>query len=188
MPAASGAPHDLADVVFRVGRAYGMTAGRGIYQGRPRRSGTQQSPRRPGPARSPGMACCGLRLASRHACTASTSSAAGWGTETSTAVPRCVVTSLVRHVRTVQGDRVHRRARGQDRADGQGQALRAGDLGAVGGAVAAGGLAQRAGAYVQVADRHGRPGGRDLGDDGDRAAGASGVTPSRSLTTVHSRP
>ena len=32
MPAASGAPHDLADVVFRVGRAYGMTADRGIYQ------------------------------------------------------------------------------------------------------------------------------------------------------------
>jgi predicted amidohydrolase YtcJ len=27
-----GAPHDLADVVFRVGRAYGMTADRGIYQ------------------------------------------------------------------------------------------------------------------------------------------------------------
>ena len=32
MPAARGAPHDLADVVFRVGRAYGMTADRGIYQ------------------------------------------------------------------------------------------------------------------------------------------------------------
>ncbi len=29
---APGAPHDLADVVFRVGRAYGMTADRGIYQ------------------------------------------------------------------------------------------------------------------------------------------------------------
>ena len=32
MPAAPGAPDDLADVVFRVGRAYGMTADRGIYQ------------------------------------------------------------------------------------------------------------------------------------------------------------
>ncbi len=32
MPAAPGAAHDLADVVFRVGRAYGMTADRGIYQ------------------------------------------------------------------------------------------------------------------------------------------------------------
>ena len=32
MPAAPGAPHDLADAVFRVGRAYGMTADRGIYQ------------------------------------------------------------------------------------------------------------------------------------------------------------
>jgi predicted amidohydrolase YtcJ len=32
MPAAPGAPHDQADVVFRVGRAYGMTADRGIYQ------------------------------------------------------------------------------------------------------------------------------------------------------------
>ena len=31
MPAASGAPHDLADTVFRVGRAYGMTSDR-IYQ------------------------------------------------------------------------------------------------------------------------------------------------------------
>ena len=31
MPAASGAPHDLADV-FRVGRAYGMTSDRSIYQ------------------------------------------------------------------------------------------------------------------------------------------------------------
>ena len=27
-----GAPHDLADVVLRVGRAYGMTADRGVYQ------------------------------------------------------------------------------------------------------------------------------------------------------------
>ena len=32
MPAAPGAPRDLADAVFRVGRAYGMTADRGIYQ------------------------------------------------------------------------------------------------------------------------------------------------------------
>ena len=32
MPAASGAPHDLADTVFRVGRAYGMTSDRSIYQ------------------------------------------------------------------------------------------------------------------------------------------------------------
>ena len=32
MPAAPGAPYDLAEVVFRVGRAYGMTADRGIYQ------------------------------------------------------------------------------------------------------------------------------------------------------------
>ena len=32
MPAAPGAPDDLADAVFRVGRAYGMTADRGIYQ------------------------------------------------------------------------------------------------------------------------------------------------------------
>ena len=29
---APGAPHDLANVAFRVGRAYGMTADRGIYQ------------------------------------------------------------------------------------------------------------------------------------------------------------
>jgi hypothetical protein len=34
----------------------------------------------------------GRHLAACQACTASTSSAAGWGTETSTAVPRCVVT------------------------------------------------------------------------------------------------
>jgi nuclear transport factor 2 (NTF2) superfamily protein len=34
-----------------------------------------------------------LSLAPCQACTASTSSAAGWGTETSTAVPRFVVTS-----------------------------------------------------------------------------------------------
>jgi predicted amidohydrolase YtcJ len=33
MPAAPGAPHDVADVVFRGGRAYGMSADRGIYQG-----------------------------------------------------------------------------------------------------------------------------------------------------------
>ena len=32
MPATPGAPHDMADVVFRVGRVYGMTADRGIYQ------------------------------------------------------------------------------------------------------------------------------------------------------------
>jgi predicted amidohydrolase YtcJ len=32
MPAAPRAPHDLADAVFRVGRAYGMTADRSIYQ------------------------------------------------------------------------------------------------------------------------------------------------------------
>ena len=32
MPAAPGAPHDLADAVFRVGRAYGMTADRSVYQ------------------------------------------------------------------------------------------------------------------------------------------------------------
>lgn len=32
MSAAPGTPHDLAEVVFRVGRAYGMTADRGIYQ------------------------------------------------------------------------------------------------------------------------------------------------------------
>jgi hypothetical protein len=32
MPATPGAPHDLTDVVFRVGRAYGMTADRGIYE------------------------------------------------------------------------------------------------------------------------------------------------------------
>jgi hypothetical protein len=32
MPAAPGASHDLAEVVFRVGRAYGMTADRAIYQ------------------------------------------------------------------------------------------------------------------------------------------------------------
>ena len=32
MPVAPGGPYDLADVVFRVGRAYGMTADRGIYQ------------------------------------------------------------------------------------------------------------------------------------------------------------
>jgi hypothetical protein len=32
MPAAPRAPHALADVVFRVGRTYGMTADCGIYQ------------------------------------------------------------------------------------------------------------------------------------------------------------
>jgi hypothetical protein len=32
MPAAPGAPYDLADAVFRVGRAYGMTADRSVYQ------------------------------------------------------------------------------------------------------------------------------------------------------------
>ena len=32
MPAVPGAAHDLADAVFRVGRAYGMTADRRIYQ------------------------------------------------------------------------------------------------------------------------------------------------------------
>ena len=32
MPAAPRAPQDLADAVFRVGRAYGMTADRSIYQ------------------------------------------------------------------------------------------------------------------------------------------------------------
>jgi hypothetical protein len=32
MPAAPRAPHDLADAVFRVGRAYGMTADRSVYQ------------------------------------------------------------------------------------------------------------------------------------------------------------
>ena len=32
MPGAPRAPHDLADAVFRAGRAYGMTADRGIYQ------------------------------------------------------------------------------------------------------------------------------------------------------------
>jgi len=32
MPVAPGAPQDLADTVFRVGRAYGMTADRVVYQ------------------------------------------------------------------------------------------------------------------------------------------------------------
>jgi predicted amidohydrolase YtcJ len=32
MTAAPGVPHELADVVLRVGRAYGMTADRGLYQ------------------------------------------------------------------------------------------------------------------------------------------------------------
>jgi len=31
MPVAPGAPQHLADTVFRVGRAYGMTADRGVY-------------------------------------------------------------------------------------------------------------------------------------------------------------
>ena len=32
MPASPGASRDVADAVFRVGRAYGMTADRVIYQ------------------------------------------------------------------------------------------------------------------------------------------------------------
>jgi predicted amidohydrolase YtcJ len=32
MPAAPPTSHDLANAVFRVGRAYGMTADRSIYQ------------------------------------------------------------------------------------------------------------------------------------------------------------
>src|SRR3984957_14190752 len=75
---------------------------------------------------------------------------------------------VVGDVGAVEGDGVDGGAGGQDGADGEGQALGAGDLGAVGGTVAGGGLGQSAGADVQVADRHGGPGGRDLGDDGDR--------------------